>query len=128
MASTSAGELAEQQRCGAVGDDGDLAWGVAGDGVDHGAEAGELGVFEAGGAAALDDDDEGEAEGVGVFVEVDGLRNAIVFNDKLLGLEVVDHLAVLGLHGGGDENYVGLGFEGVALVGRWREGLLRQGG
>jgi hypothetical protein len=52
-----------------------------------------------------------------------GLPNSIVFNDKLVLLEAVEHVAVLGLNGGGDQDDIGLGFEGVALVAGWRRVL-----
>ncbi len=73
-----------------------------------------------GGTAALDDDGEREAEGVGVFVEVDGLGDAVVFDYELRGLEAVEHVAVLGLDRGGDEDYVRLRAEGEVL------GVLRE--
>lgn len=109
------GEVAEERGGGAVGDDGDLAGGVSGHGVDHGGEAAELGELHGGGAAALDDDGEREAEGVGVFVEVDGLGDAVVFDDELVGFKAVEDFAVFGLDGGGDEHDVRLGAEGEVL-------------
>jgi hypothetical protein len=52
------------------------------------------------------------------------LGDAVVFDDELLGLEGVDHVALFRLDGGGDEHDIGLGAEGVALVVRWGGGLV----
>ncbi len=92
--------------------------GAASNGVDHSGETLEFGELQGCGARALDGDDEGEAEGVNVFVHVDGLGDAVVFDDELLGLEAVEHVAVSGLDGGGDEDDVGLHGEGLGGVGR----------
>src|ERR1700733_268037 len=124
----TAGELSKQQGRGFVGVDGNLARGASGEVFDHGAEAVELGELPSGGAAALHYDDQRKANGIGVLIEMDGLGDTVVFDDELLGLEVVDDVALAGLHGGGNQHYVGLGAEGVGLVrcrgGRGRGRLL----
>ena len=54
----------------------------------------------------MNDHHKREAEGVSVFVDVDVLRNAVVFYNELLWFEFVDHFAVFGLDGGGHEDDV----------------------
>jgi hypothetical protein len=92
------------QGSGLVGDDGDLTRGASGEVFDHRAEAVELGELPSGGAAALHYDDQRKANGIGVLIEMDGLGDTVVFDDELLWLEVVDHVALAGLYSGRHEH------------------------
>jgi hypothetical protein len=51
---------------------------------------------------------------------MNGLRDAVVFDDELILPEGVDDVAVFGLHGGGDKDDVGLGAQGEGLILRGR--------
>ena len=127
------GEVADEGGLVAVGDDGDLARGLAGDAVEHGGKAAKLGHFHGDGAAALGDDDESDAGGGELVFQVNALADAGVFDGEAVGGEAVDGLALFGADLDGDEDEVGLGGEAVGgrrrapgafawEPGRWRGG------
>ena len=70
----------------------------------------------AAGAAALNDNHEREAGLLRSFLEAQALRNAIVSDDELAGLQSVEEIALRGrdLRGHGDQ--IGLGGEAVGIL------------
>ena len=70
-------------------------------------------------APTLDRDHQRDRLGLGRFVQIGHLFDAIVFDDEILGLQSVHHVAVCISHQRGHQHHVGLGIEG---------GLLRRGG
>ena len=80
--------------------------GVAGDGIHHRAEAFELVEFRRRGPAALHYYDQRQTRRIGFFVDLDGLADAIIFDDELFGLEPIDGLTRLALNPCGEKDEV----------------------
>ena len=102
------GERGKELDLRAVVDERNLVWCAAEQVVDHGGQAAHVAKLREGRARALDDNHQVEAEGVGVLVDADSLGDTIVEQGELRGLEVVEHVALVGLDLGGDENEVRL--------------------
>ena len=117
------GERGEELDLRAVVDERDLVRCAAEQVVDHGGQAAHVAELAECGARALDDHDQVEAEGVGVFVDADGLRDAVIEQGELRGLEAVEHVALVSLDLGGDEDEVRLTAEGEGGLAEWSGSL-----
>jgi hypothetical protein len=86
---------------------------AADDGVEHFGDGGVLEELGSAGAAAFDVDDQGEGLAAGVLFEVEFLRDAVVGEDEVAGVEGEDELAGLLLADqGGNEDQGGLAADG----------------
>ncbi len=128
------GEGLDDVRSAVEGDDGDAVFDVADDGVEDGAESAVIGEMARAGAAGFDDDGECERLGVGVVFDVVLLRDAVVAEGEVFGVEAEDDVAVAAGDEDGDHDEVGADGEfdlrGVELRsgGVWRRGLLGDAG
>ncbi len=117
------GEVLHQDGRAIEADDGDVVGHVADDGLDHGREGAVLVQLARAGASALDVDDEGERLAAGVLFEREFLRDAVVGEGEVIGLEGEDEIAGLGAHQRGNEDEGGVRVEGRSLLGRSGRGL-----
>src|SRR5260370_29175854 len=83
--------VAEQVWGGVEADEGGLAAGVGEKAVKERTQVAELVEFEGAHAALLDGHDEGDGRGVHLFLDADLLRNDIVVEDEIVGVEAGDN-------------------------------------
>ena len=123
------GEGQDDVRSAVEGDDGDVVFDVADDGVKDGIEGAIVVQMAGAGPAGFDDDGESERLGVGVIFDGDFLRRTIVTECEVFDVEAENDVAIVTGDEDGDHDEVGTDGEfdlrGVGLRGgRWGSGLL----
>ncbi len=119
----------DEGRRGVECDDSDLVVDAAEERIEHGAEPFVLVEVACAGTAGLEADDEREGLAAGVLVKVQGLGDAVVGEDEVVGLEGVDERAGFSFDECRDEDEGGVDGDGVGWIERrGLRGLLGAGG
>lgn len=110
------GEAVEELGFAIEVDERDAMWDVAHDGVEERAEVAVGRQVRDAVTSDLDDDYEREGLRVGVIFELEFLRDAVVFNREVVGLECEDELAGFGFDECGDNDQRGADADGGARI------------
>jgi hypothetical protein len=118
------GEGLDDVRFAVESDDGDAVLDVADEGIHDGVEGAVIVEMTRARAAGFDDDGERERLGVGVIFHGDCLRDAVVGEREVFGVEAEDDVAVAAGDEDGDHDEVGTDGEFDLGVGQLGGGLL----